>query len=75
MCIFSQIVKKNPFSLYKAASDVFKMPALGGDHQRFSVERSFALDPENWVAQIESRKKGIQARAWFEGRVMTKRER
>lgn len=27
-----------------------------GDHQRFSVERPYILDSENWVAQIESHK-------------------
>lgn len=30
--------------------------ALGGDHQRFSVECSNILDLESWVAQIESHK-------------------
>lgn len=63
MCTFPhrKSLKKIPFLFTKPLpTNVFKMPGLG-DHQHFSVERSFTLDPENWVAQIESHKKGIQA--------------
>lgn len=29
---------------------------LDDDHQHFSVERSYILDPESWMAQIKSHK-------------------
>lgn len=56
--IFSRCksLKKSPFSLWsRFRLRYLKYRALSGDHQRFSVERSFTLDPESWVAQRESR--------------------